>query len=335
MVQVDRELNDNVIRNMLSTVTVEPGSHEVTLTEADYQKIFSVQGLRNAERLISAVSSSPWTVAPEQACVISIGGADGAELEHVVRSGIARHGVLVELSELGCAAARRRFAALSESVDGVRVEVFQGDVSTLVNTVERCLGSLRDEGITGVILSFQAVLHELPRRSSNFDPQLIFEKLLHLFESKFVYCNEPSTVENWPAVVEVKLPGVSAEQLAKMAEFLRDRLRFPASAVIPVGRYVRMDSNLALEVLHKVLRSINTEEFAYECDEQLTSFDAEGYGLLLQMMFGLFVVVERRSSPSFSAVYRRHMVHTRSLAGATLNVPNSHVEIVAFSGPAD
>ncbi|WP_295360250.1 hypothetical protein [Arenimonas sp.] len=323
------QVSDESISEMLKAAAVVPTNQDSCISEEDYQGIFAKQGLRNAERLLQALADSNWDADPDQCCIVSVGGADGSELEHLLRKGVATKAVLVEMSGLGCGLARTRLERLAAEQPGITWLVAQGDVTEQLDCVEQFLVGLRDRGCKSIILSFQAVLHELPRRSPNYCRQLVLERLLYLFEHRLVYCCEPSTAKNWPKLVELRVPGVSPHQLTKVAEFLRDRLRFSAEAVLPAGRYVRMGSDLALEVLHKVLRSVDAREFVYECGEQLTSFDAGEYAGFLQRSFGLGVSVERKTSGSFASAYRRFNVHARCMLGETLDVPNSHSIVIA------
>ena len=242
--------------------------------DADYQEIFSDEGARKSKFILETLATRPDVKNEDldKYVFVSIGGADGSEAEQILRETRVGVAILVDISDEACEKARKKREKIKEET-GKDLIVMQGDVTQRLEDVVR---QLEDHKIrlkkSGLILSAQAVLHELPRRSPNFTESIFFGSLFRVYENNMFFGREPIRTERWPSRVQVRIGNASSDSLFALAEIINDRLSITNEAIAPVANgYVSLNSILALELIHKVIRTKSVSEFAHEIGEQLTS----------------------------------------------------------------
>jgi hypothetical protein len=179
--------------------------------DEEYQYQFQNEGVRKAETIVNDLNykESNGNFKTEKLAYLSIGGADGSELRHVLENTDISRGVLVELSPNAIQLAY----ANSNYLSSINKEmlIFHGDVNSVLND---CLTSLEEwveKGlVSGLVCSIQAVLHELPSRASNFNlPEFLGEVYRYSgWKSRFFYSREPCIPVLWPAKVRIRIPSV-------------------------------------------------------------------------------------------------------------------------------
>ena len=200
------------------------------------------------------------------AVALSIGGSDGSDLRALMSQTGIRGGVLLEYDNDAAERARKKSPPL---------KVITGDATQQLDAALRAAKELVPAADTLIVLCF-GVLHELPTRSPGFDFDHFFDLLFGAgFPSVLVYCAK-SCAQNgnaggWPKQVEIGIPSVPASKLADVAEVVRNypfrdlRVAAPTVCTEP---HVRMGGNLAVEVLHKVLRFNSVERYFHEMEER-------------------------------------------------------------------
>lgn len=78
----------------------DPGADTSQIASEDYQRQFASEGLRKADYIIADLKakSSETDESLAEYCYLSIGGADGSEIEAVLTNTEIRHGILIEKS---------------------------------------------------------------------------------------------------------------------------------------------------------------------------------------------------------------------------------------------
>ena len=235
----------------------------------EYQEIFANEGERKAQYIIADLLSkfSNYNLPLDQFAYFCVGGADGSETAAILKNTDINHAIMIEISDTAAESTRNRSAQLREN--DKHLYVLQGDAN------QRLLEDLKHEcNIKGLVLSAQAVLHELPRRSPNFNMPVFLGRCFSIFAKNAFYCREPISPERWPNFVEVSIPKVIGARFKIFSSLINNKLNISDEIIEVVGsNYVYMENVLALEVLHKLLRCRNVNEFTYELNEQLTTID--------------------------------------------------------------
>ncbi len=217
---------------------------------------------------------------------VSIGGGNGGELKTIISKLGLKHAILFEYMETAVATARELLAEDAKS--GVDITYLVGDAAQHIARGQRRIRELmRDDDIIGVIVSAQAVLHEMTTRSdvNRWDIDRLFslycELPLRIFHSREPV--HPAKGDPWSGQVRLEIPGVKGETLRYAANTIREKLQhvfkgkknpFDGQIINP-GEAVQMPGPLAVELLHKFLRYQNVNSLTYEMDESLTHLRAD------------------------------------------------------------
>lgn len=129
-----------------------------TQHDKSYQAKFYDDGLRKAGPVLEYVRPRFANLA--FLIYVSVGGADGSEAAAVLRDSPINHAILLEFSDEGTSQARAYAKELAKR--GKRLTVLQGDATQRLDDCCAYLEELREEGISGIVCSAQAILHELP-----------------------------------------------------------------------------------------------------------------------------------------------------------------------------
>jgi len=314
-------LDDN-IRSALGTVYFDR-----RLNDADYQASFKSAGMEKAESVLQRFSEVP----RESQCryaYLSIGGADGSEIEWAMKRSSINKGLLLEYGTAAAASARKRISNLAKA--GKTLLVIEGDAVQKLSEVSEALNAWKQAGyIDGIVVSAQSVLHELPYRSAGFSLSVFLGQLFKGWDNIFFYCREPCGPQGWPEVVQLRLKNVTGDALAGMARHIKAHLNFDGDVHSITDDFVEMPSNLALETLFKVLYLDST--FTYEMGEKLTAFDPEHVGKVLERYIGSnSVQIEYTVSDHFKREYQRTVDSVVDIQKQiSLRMPNSFVRITA------
>ena len=302
--------------------------------DPDYQDSFSNEGLRKAQYVVDDLRyrESQGLVRTERLAYFCVGGADGSEVEHVLSETAISKAVMIEIDSDGAAAAIRRATALSEH--GKDFVVLQGDATGLLDEAilvaeEWCAAGAVD----GLVCSAQGVLHELPARSPGFDLPVFLGKVFRNPDWRVCafYSREPSLPVEWPEQVRIRVPGLPADELARFACYVADRLRMAGAPEALACGWVDLPSPLAVETLHKLIREGSIRRIGYELEEQLTGFDPIAVKEHLESLVdGMHVSVEHVTTSGFKAALRDYRVEYVSHKSKALPVPKTHSEVIGF-----
>ena len=262
---------------------------------------------------------------------VSIGGGDGFEVAFAMHNKNIRYGLIVEPSDYGTEEARRRKQALKAK--GKELIVLQGDAMQRLGDCSKKLREWKQRGyIDGVILSIQAVLHELPSRSLQYDPNVLLARIFEPFDLRMFYCREPASPRGWPSIVHVRLEKIPGHVLFGIAKQVRDVLGFSGKVENLTDGYVQMPADLAVETLFKVLYFNDINRHRYEMEECLTAFDPEKFSRILNNYLKPQenLEVQRMVTDTFRSLYKQYGVHARSETGEEFGIPKPFVTITGF-----
>jgi hypothetical protein len=260
---------------------------------------------------------------------VSIGGGDGSEIKHALLNSPVRVGILVEASDHGAASGREGGDFLKRN--GKELVVLQGDA---MQRMRDCGGILsewsRHGSVSGVILSVQSLLHELPSRSPLYDPNILLASVFEPFRQRVFYSREPAMPREWPPVVHIRMKGVAGGDLEGFARQVNDALTFKDDRIGTLtDGFVQMSDELAVEVLFKLLYCRDVERYRYEMQEKLTGFDPEIFCRILRNYIEPpeNVECEYCLTETFRAHYRHWEVEARTPTNDRLGLPKPFVRI--------
>jgi hypothetical protein len=255
--------------------------------QSAYDKAQSVLDLLATQRTFSSLNP----------VFLSVGGGDGAELEHLLRNSRAVAGVLLEGARPLADAARKRASQLPS---GKEITIFEGDAKETIREGVTRANSLVAAGRGDyVCVTCHAVLHELfDRGSADFDPVGFFATIFEDYTTStwFTY-REPGVPDKWPNVVMVEA-ACEPHSLLPLAQAISDRHRAirelrPEPQV--VGDHVRMHRILAMELLAKLFY---LPDLAHEIEERSTAVD---HGQLTNMLWS--AIGDRAREASRANIY--------------------------------
>lgn len=297
------------------------------VSDDEYQQIFEGQGKREyIINYLAGLADEGMDLA--RYCYLAVGAADGSEPAEVLKRTPVNVAAMIEISDAGAQMARENAARLP---DGKQLNVMQGDVMDRIADVGNWIKQEHPD-VSGVILSLQAVLHELPNRCRSFDFDEFLAKAFSPFENCVFLAGEPVQPSNWPQRVEISIENVSSEKLAKAAEYVSNHLRFDDVRITAMhGGWVQMESTLAVEVLHKLVRSRTQAEFVYEIGERLTQFSSgEIMAAIGKHLQSDSVQYKERTSDGFLKAYREAGVRVRDTAATPLDPPLTHARFLTL-----
>lgn len=304
-------------------------------TEIEYQETFKNEGARKAKYIIEdlLLREKQGQFNTADLVYLSIGGADGSEIEHVLRSTHIKHGIMVEVDDRAADEAKSRAKELSTEL-GKEFRVITGDVTAKLQEISTELGSYRKkQALSGIVCSAQAVLHELPRRSPGFNFSVFFGTIYKdpSWQTVAFYSREPCIPPNWPPTVEVRIENVSGDSLRQFAIHVADRLGLLQRANDLPGGWVQVSGIVAVELLHKLLRNDTIRKIKYELEEQLTAFNPRLVETILKNHVpGMDVRLKYETTAGFREAVESHDVQFRDPDQNELAIPVTHVRITAI-----
>jgi hypothetical protein len=300
----------------------------------EYQATFAEEGYRKAQYIIDDLHyrEARGQLSTNDLGYLCIGGADGSEVKQVLTGTDISLAVMIEISDR----AVQRAAVIATELAEKRktLVVLQGDVTARLDDGLKVLEDCCATGkISGLVCSAQGVLHELPRRSPGYDLATFLGKLFRGsgWKTGLFYSREPCTPTGWPNEVRLRIPTLEAKQLARAAEYVRDRLGMSGRPEVLASNWVQLPAMLAIETLHKLIRGGSIKRIGYELGEQLTGFDALAVKRHLQSYIeNMRVDVEQITTIGFKEALQEYEVEYVGHGSECLPVPRTHSEIVGF-----
>jgi len=322
------------------------GSSAYVQSQAEYQEHFTGGAPNKADEVLKYARACLKDGPMDKMIYLSVGGGDGSELGRAMSKGGFGRGLLVEWMDPAVETARKLVPPLLRP--GQQVEYMTGDVGQKHDLVQAQLDAWRREGMTGMLLSAQAVLHELPWRA---DPEKFFWgkliSLFHPFDVKLFHSREPclpgcTDGGAWLAPVRVGLPFLDGARLCGAIKLVQEHyLSFRKEGldiafqgkVLDLGNECQAPGPAVVEFLHKFMRHWDARHLRHEMEECLAAFDPQWIQMHLNDVFGgaQHVSVEYSASQGFRDEYHRLQVQARSADRlAQLPVPQAFCWIKAF-----
>jgi hypothetical protein len=319
----------------LNSATPKGGSFDIER----YRQAFSQSAREKAKAVLDSLEGPQSPFDGMVPVFVSIGGADGEELDFLLNNSKGSVAVLVEALHPLAEAARKR--ALPE---GKHIEVFEGDaLSQLTSAVAFADDLILKSKADFKVITCHAVIHELYDRGEQaFDSLDFFASIFNneSIPTWFTY-REPAVPPNWPEAVLVSAD-CHSKSLDQLSRAIIDRHPSFASLrpkPLVVGRKLRVHSKLAMELLAKLFY---LEDLQHEIEERSTSIDHQALSNSLLLSIGEQAVDERRAvvqtsrgpSDSFTRFWQKLGIGVLALrddkSTEPLTVPESHVRLIAW-----
>ncbi len=149
-------------RQRINTILDFPRTmHDVAFVQPipAYQRIFTGGAASKAHDVLASAKQCLGNEKPTKMIYLSLGGGDGSGIVWAMKRGGFAKGVLVEWMDKAVDAAKVMMPTMLR--DGQEVEYITGDVAQKFDQCEQQLQNWREKGMTGLLISAQAVLHEL------------------------------------------------------------------------------------------------------------------------------------------------------------------------------
>jgi len=147
--------------------------------------------------------------------------------------------------------------------------------------VKKIFDILFDKGkISGIIISCQSILHELPFRSvKDYNHYKFLLNLIRDLPEIFFYSKEPIVLREYKGEVQLSIPLIEINDLYKFATIIKEKLSFPSEIIKGID-FISLDGQLAGEVIKKLVyflenRSVDT--LLYELEENHSMFDPRDF----------------------------------------------------------
>jgi hypothetical protein len=214
---------------------------------------------------------------------ISLGGGDGTELYTEIENSNINFGLLFEYDFDSVNKFERNYIPFKlknyKRWYEINLEVIEADLLDR-NKLDVAKRLIQNRSLDGIVISIQAVLHELSTRSqlkSSFiseSGEINFEKFFkHLFdwhENIIIFIREPGIPENWPNEVNISIKDEYKEIFRNILDDL-DRSHFKGNETpnyLTLLNEFNCKSDLAIEALTKLFYQ---EDYQYEKREKITS----------------------------------------------------------------
>jgi len=291
----------------------------------EYHESFSESGQHKGESVLRQINSLASKPKLKDLAYVSIGGSEGSELEYVLKNSDICRGVLLEMDTYACQIAKAKMASL----DGCKeLKVLSGDIVEQIQPLQDILKTWKDEGkIKGVLFVANAVLHELPSRSKDFNFNSFLSEIFWDWDPCLFVTREPCEPFNWPERAEFSVKGVSSDLLYSLTEKIKFKLNFEGDVNRCGPDYVSAPRALIVETIHKLFY---LDDFNYEIQEKITSIKPGEFVSLVEKHLGKNSVFQvRLNSSSFSRKYQEFEISARSEEGVSLTIPLSFFSVVA------
>jgi len=315
---------DGYLRDRLSQWVTHAGTPVEAAPE--YYDRFTASARKKAERVLRRAGEL--NVDFSDYVVVSIGGADGTELEHILTLSNARVGILLEKRSL--AIERARSKAESLRTQGKELIAIGGDaVASLDELLDVVNARVAAECLSGVAYTINATFHELPTRARGFDLRRFVRMLGSVKTPRlFAYMREPTTPQKWGGPqLRISSSRISPEVLQQFATIVCTHTGTSPRKPIEINEdTIILTPRQAIETLTKLFY---VEDLAYEIGETITKIKVDEYLQAWRTeMPGAHVVPSFGPSESFARLYRKFGIRAFKLDRTPLEVPAAFLEVV-------
>ncbi|MBN1617909.1 tetratricopeptide repeat protein [Candidatus Dojkabacteria bacterium] len=266
--------------------------------------------------------------------IISLGGADGSEIEYILKNSNISKGVMIELDDDLASLAKNKIQNIQKS--GKELKVFTGDIGNKIAPALKQIEEWRsNNNISSLIVSIHALLHELPNRGEKTeDIEGILARFIHKdYPVQFVV-REPCAPRDLPSTVYLKA-NCNPKLLSQLSLKIKNThpYVFPGSPPVPFNDSVRMSSRLAVETIVKIFY---LNSFAYELEEVVTFFTRDELLDVFRRVFGTDNVRHTDlQSDSFDRFWNIYRFNLSDRHLTELSKPQLHISIEAKWTPDD
>jgi hypothetical protein len=301
-----------------------------------YTESFQHEGLRKASFVIDRLKGIEGLTDDllKDFTALSVGGADGSDLLAIIESTPIRRAILLEYDNAAAELANRHIKPLIEAKGG-SLDVIIGDAVQQLEPLVARLKTERKRGSTGLLSVFFGVLHELPRRSPQFELRHYISRLATAFNRNLFFLSEPCLPPNVEDEVEVRVSTISEDRLYELLDHINAHLFNNEHEIRKLSEgYVRAGFPLVMEMLHKLLRFDTIPRFRHEMGERLTQFTSDQFVAALQIALPrAFIERTELVSQGFQIAFWSADVELRTINAQLLVTPFSHVRVSAMSLP--
>jgi hypothetical protein len=333
-----RTLQDKIA---VATATLTSGSPGADSFDPEAYGSAFHDSAREKAREVLRLLSEETRLANKRPVFVSVGGADGEEIEFLLRGSNGEVGILIEMVPPLAEVAKRR------KIPGKRLDVLQMPAQEGITAAMGIASAACREGFgEALVVSCHAVLHELYDRGGQ-----VFD-LLQFFGTIFAHDDlptwftyrEPGAPEKWPDQILVAAD-CPPQSLLLLAKAIYDRHKVfrelsPAPGVLGDG--IRVHKVLGMELLHKLFY---LEDLAHEIEERATSVDHPVLQNALITAMGnrahnedrVSVTSVSSSTKSFISKWQQLKVKVSEICGDCstrhLPIPESQTRVVGWRMP--
>ena len=246
--------------------------------DASYQQTAANTGEKKAKRYEEFLQNAiPASQQPGFA-FLSIGGADGSEIEYVASKFGFELFILCEVSHDVVKSAESLAERLRDS--GKTLEIVVGDIWDKRHEITDIV---KKHGKYRIVVSAQSVLHELPTRSTQSDIAPQFVQLLSYAEDTILLSSDPTgNTGDWPDKVFISSQRLNPDDLFQLASYIHQLYFEELSAPEKIGDRTYCDAIIALETFYKIAHQDGNERLKYELGECLSKFPREAIQRMLR-----------------------------------------------------
>jgi DNA-directed RNA polymerase subunit F len=290
-----------------------------------YHNNFKETGEHKAKSVVNQIQSLRKIPNLKKMAYVSLGGSTGSEIMWILKNTEVFFGVLMEVDSYACQIAREESKQLPP---GKEIHIITGDISQQIENLQDLLREPKEKKIIdGIIISANAIFHELPYRSKDYKLNTFLNELFWDWDNCIFVCREPCKPFNWPERVELSIPGISSDLLYNFCQDINYKLNFSDKIQRCGPNFVEMSSELATEMIQKLFY---IEDYNYEIQEKLTNINPDEFISVVESILGKNSVFQvRLNSASFSKKYQELNVTARTIKGEPLTMPLSFFNVVA------
>ena len=286
-----------------------------------YHDKFKETGEHKAKSAMNQIQSLRDIPDLKKMAYVSVGGSEGSELVWILQNTDVRFGVLMEIDSYACEVAQQQLKNLPKNKE---IKILSGDVVQQTSNLQKLL---QEADIDGIIVSANAIFHELPYRSEGYKLNSFLKEIFWNWEKCIFISREPCLPFNWPDRVELSIPGVYSDLLYSLCQDINYKLNFSDKILRCGPDFIEVSSQLATETIQKVFYF---EDYNYEIQEKLTGINPDEFVATVENILGGNSVFQvRLNSASFSRKYQELNITARKTTGETLTMPLSFFSVIA------
>lgn len=284
-----------------------------------------LSAIEKAKKVISEVEKRGWDT--NKMAFMSIGGADGTELDYELRNTESSHGVLLEWDDQLSEGAAQKAQSLKEV--NKEMKIFTGDARQKIKTALAWIDNWKDnKDINCMIVTIFALLHEFPYRGNRKSDLIPFlGKLYRKDIGVLIVAREPFMPTNLPKFVTVSAK-CDHSRLESLANYIREKHSelSDLGEITVLANGVRMPARIAIDTIFKLphLKSLQ-----YEIEELATFYKEEDYLTAFRHAFGSNALDDASmQSGSYHKLYEHYGVKLTDDESKPLGIPRSHLRLI-------